>query len=119
MRERSGEPVRCKLLCEYVDEAAEQQDIPTTPQSEVVRARLVASYTDTAERPAPNGERQRDFVVLTLDNRSITVRGHDVECGPDGVRQVVRYEGGQKVCVAVFEGSRIVGIYEGTSIPTG
>jgi hypothetical protein len=107
------------LLAEYVDQVG--PPAPPSPDGqptcEIVPTVLVGDFVDVVTPHPRSVLPLREFIVQTLDNKLISVRGHSIEAGPDGARQVVIFTPRQKICVAIFDGTRILGIYEGKPIP--
>ena len=114
MKINSRGTVLTTIVGDFVDDGAERNpDCLALPTGENVRAIPIGTFVDDAARPPQHNLTLRNFVVLTSDNRSVSVRGHTLECGSDATRQVVVYDGDEKVCVALFDSSKILGIYEG------
>ena len=104
--------VECDVLAHFSDHGK--------PETARPAARVETSYPPISARFADRNQAASPllpFVILLKDNKTVCVRGHGVEAGPENTRQIIRIVKGQKVCVAMFESAQIIGIYEGTAVP--
>lgn len=116
-----GQPVRCRVVGEYVDYGAvpalpEKVRDLNLPRGEVDRPRIVAEFVEAGS----SAEELRQFKVLLRDKREVTVCGHSLEHVPGkespedpALYRVVIRSGDRDILVALFRASEVTGIFCG------
>ena len=113
-----AEFVRPTLVAEFTDEAQSKGGETKSRGAAVIQKRRVIAEFEDRYTPPARKLPLLDFVVLLTDSKELHVRGHRIEVGPDAARHVVRFDPREKVYVATFDGTKIVGIYEAVAPPT-
>jgi hypothetical protein len=108
--------LECNVIGQFTDRGKPEASEPKSqsPTSEVSHTHLLGEFVDRDRHVTPP---LLHFIVLLKDSKVFRVRGHSIESGPGNSRQIVRFTAGKTICVAMFESSELVGIYEGDKLP--